>query len=56
MKEMNSEELLAINGGVNITGTLINGLIKGMNTVLDIGRSIGTAIRRAITGNICPVK
>ena len=49
------EELLQIVGGINITGTLINALYKGINTIMDIGRSLGSAIRRAIGGMMCPL-
>lgn len=53
MKILNKHQLANINGGVNISGTLINAFIKGVNSFLDLGRSIGTAIRRVQTGNIC---
>lgn len=43
---LEKEELLQIVGGINITGTLINALYKGINTIMDIGRSLGSAIRR----------
>lgn len=53
MKKLTKQQLANINGGVNISGTLINAIIKGINSFLDLGRSIGTAIRRVQTGNIC---
>lgn len=46
-------ELMKIVGGISITGTLINAIYKAANTIMDIGRALGTAIRRAISGNIC---
>ena len=52
---MNENELLDIEGGINITGTMLNSIIKGISTILDLGRSFGTAIRRVGTGNICPM-
>lgn len=41
------EELLYITGGAskNISGTLINSISKLIETLLDLGRSIGSAIR-----------
>lgn len=53
MKKLTSKQLSTINGGVNISGTLINAFVKGINSFLDLGRSIGTAIRRVQTGNLC---
>lgn len=56
MQELNKEELLNIDGGASsINGTLINSLARGVNTFLDLGRSLGTAIRRIHDGNICPL-
>ncbi len=55
MKELNKNELLAIEGGVSITGTLISALTRAIETVLDYGRSLGTAIRRIGSNNICPL-
>lgn len=53
MKKLTRQQLANIHGGVNISGTLINAIIKGINSFLDLGRSIGTAIRRVSTGNLC---
>lgn len=55
MKELNKNELVCIDGGATISGTLISALSKGVNTILDMGRSLGTAIRRIGSNNICPV-
>ena len=54
MKDLNKEELLDINGG-GISGTLISSLTRGINTLLDMGRSLGSAIRRIGSGNVCPL-
>ena len=53
MKKLTNKQLATINGGINISGTLINAFVKGINSFLDLGRSIGTAIRRVRTGNLC---
>lgn len=53
--ELKKEELLQIYGGINISGTLINSLVRGINAVLDLGRSIGTALRRIGGNKICPL-
>ena len=55
MKNLNKDELVLIEGGVNISGALLSYITKGINTVLDIGRSLGTAIRRIGSNNVCPL-
>ena len=50
------ETLIKIEGGGLLSGTVLNAIIKGVNTILDLGRSLGTALRRINTGNVCPVK
>lgn len=51
--ELSKQELLSIQGGINISGTLINSFVRGINAMLDLGRSLGTAIRRIGSNNIC---
>ena len=53
--ELNKNQLLSVVGGVSISGTLINSFVRGITAIFDIGRSIGTAIRRIRSGNICPL-
>lgn len=53
MIELKKEDLVCIDGGVNISGTLISALSKGVSTLLDMGRSLGTAIRRIGSNNLC---
>ncbi len=52
--ELTNNELKKIVGG-NITGTLLNSIIKGMTTIIDLGRSLGTAIRRIKSNSFCKV-
>lgn len=54
MKNLNKEELLNIEGG-SISGTLISAISRGINTVLDMGRALGNAIRRIGSNNVCPL-
>ena len=53
MKKIKDEELLEITGGINLSGTLISAVTKLINSVVDIGRYIGSSARRLITGNNC---
>ena len=52
MKELNKQEPIKIEGGA-ISGTLINAFMRSINTLLDLGRSLGTAIRRASSNRVC---
>ena len=54
MKKLTEEQLKQIEGG-SISGTLINALVRGINSILDLGRSLGSAIRRITGNNICPL-
>ena len=54
MKNLKNEELLDIDGG-GISGTLINSITRGISTILDLGRSLGSAIRRIGRGNVCQI-
>lgn len=52
---MKKEELLQIVGGVSITGTLLTSIYKVGNLVFEIGRSLGSAIRRVSGGSMCSI-
>ena len=53
--EIEKHELLMINGGGSISGTLINAFVRGINVLLDLGRSLGTAIRRIGSNTVCSI-
>lgn len=52
MQELTKEQLKLVIGGA-VNGTLINAFVRGINSFLDLGRSLGTAIRRIVAGKIC---
>ncbi len=54
MKELNQEELKKISGG-SISAAMLAAIVKGAETILDVGRSLGTAIRRIFTKNVCSI-
>lgn len=54
MKKLNEKEMLNISGGA-ISASFINAIARGINTLLDLGRSLGTSIRRSISGKICSI-
>lgn len=52
---MTDKELYSIVGGATktITAAFLNSIIRGISTIFEIGQSVGTAIRRAISGKTC---
>lgn len=44
-------ELIQIKGGTS--STIINTIVKVVTTALEIGRTVGTIIRRKVKGNMC---
>lgn len=49
---LSKNELLSIEGGA-ISAAYLTAIVRGVNALLDLGRSLGTAIRRVIAGSIC---
>ena len=52
MIELNKEELLLIEGG-KTSAALINSVVRGASYILELGRSLGTAIRRITSRKTC---
>ena len=53
LKELSNEEMMSINAGATVTGTLINAIYIGVNVFTDLGRYLGSSIRRIIDNNLC---
>lgn len=53
MITLNKKELLKIEGGLSLSGSIINSFVRGINSLLDLGRSLGTAIRRITSNSVC---
>lgn len=53
MQILNKEQLLLIEGGLSISGTLINSFSSLIKSLMDVGRSLGTAIRMVTQGKLC---
>jgi len=55
MRKLTDSELLDIKGGTNfISASFITAITRAGNLLLDLGRSLGTSIRRIVTDNVCP--
>lgn len=50
---MSNEELIKTYGGITLSTTLLNTLAKLLGTSLELGRTLGTTIRRAIEKKKC---
>ena len=55
MKYIKEEELQNIVGGAAIA-TLMNAITKSINTVYQLGKQTGSALRRLVNGNYCPIR
>ena len=49
---MPKEELINVKGG-SVSGTIINGIIRAFTTALELGRSLGSALRRSKDKAMC---
>lgn len=57
MKKLNKEEMLEINGGsISITASFVNALTNAAETLLELGRSLGSSLRRIFESNSCSLK
>ena len=52
--ELKKDEMEYIVGGA-ITSAWINAISKAINTIYELGKNTGSAIRRLVTGNTCPI-
>lgn len=52
--KLSKNELLQVQGGsVTVTATLINALARGISVLFELGKAVGSSIRRAITKTTC---
>lgn len=54
--KLRKDELIDIVGGSTTSytsATFISAITRGLNVLMDIGRSVGTAISRLINKNVC---
>ena len=52
--ELNQEKMKKIDGG-GITSAWLNAISKAVNTLYELGKSTGSAIRRLVTNSYCPM-
>ena len=54
--ELKQEQLKNIDGGASITSAMLNAISKAVNTLYELGRQTGSAIRRLVKNKYCSVK
>ncbi len=56
MIKLNNNELVLINGGFSFTGTIINAFVSAGKFIYELGRGLGSSIRRINSKNLCTVR
>lgn len=52
--KLTEKELLTINGGA-VSAVLINAIVKGISLLIDLGKSLGSTIRRISENKTCEI-
>ena len=55
MQELKELQMQKVIGGA-ITSAIINAISKAVNTVYQLGKQTGSALRRIVSGSYCPVR
>ena len=50
---MTKNELIEVRGGGGISASMLNAVARVASVLYELGRSLGSAIRRTSSGNIC---
>jgi len=53
MKELNKKELNLVMGGSILTAAFINAIVRGAEFIMDLGRRLGSSVRRIIKKSYC---
>ena len=53
MKKLDVEEMKKIEGGTNLSATLVGAVSKVIETIYNLGDALGSTIRRLIENNKC---
>ena len=56
MRELKDKELMDVIGGANwLSASFVNAAARAVDTLMNVGRSLGSAVRRALSGKVCSV-
>lgn len=53
--ELNNEKMYDVEGGAAITSAMLNAISKAVNTIYELGKQTGSALRRIIKNSYCPL-
>ena len=54
MKIIDNKEMITISGGaIGLSGTMLNAIVKGIDLLLEMGRSFGTSLRMFFSKKKC---
>lgn len=57
MEKLVENELMNIQGGsVTFNSTYLNAIYKLSSLLFDVGRELGSSIRRVASNSVCPIK
>ncbi len=56
MEDIEKNEYMMIEGGLSVSGTLIISFSTCIKIILEVGRSLGSAIRRGSSGKLCKIQ
>lgn len=54
MNKLSKNELILVTGGA-LSSQLINSISKIANTIYDLGKALGSSVRRIIDGSLCQI-
>lgn len=53
LRKMSKQEMKQVNGGFNWTAAMFQSVLKFANVFFEIGKALGSALRRSQTGSYC---
>lgn len=53
LRKMSKQEMKQVNGGFNLTAAMFQHMLKFANMFFEIGKALGSALRRSQTGSYC---
>jgi len=54
--KLSINEMKKIKGGTNLSSSIINALVRSVNSILDVGRYLGSGIRRLFEKESCALR
>ncbi len=52
MKKLNKNQMKNIKA-TGLNGTILNAILRGANIFIDVGRNMGSSVRRFVSKNLC---